>query len=249
MCYFLPKGGQIKSVAVYWTDKRIKEDGPVGLFDNEIDKAQILDSVESCRRYYAVVECDSTDTAKFMYKDFINVFSYIGVTRKMLELRFIPDLMDFDDHLHDIAKEEPTTFGGPDLVHLISAKDLEQIGIVTHRRKPKRRFISEMWGDSGLNESLDISDGNDEDALEAPSGTKMRVVDNTNPRIGDPSARKAAFPAIKLSCGTTIVGVPLKNSLGTYLAADGLARIHVPGEEHEKKEYGNNVKIHCLGEP
>ncbi|KAI3924502.1 hypothetical protein MKW98_032703 [Papaver atlanticum] len=173
MCHFLPKGGQIKSVGVYSTERRMKEDGPVGLFDDKVDeiyKVPMLASEESRRRYYGVVECDSTDTAKFVYKDFMNVFSYIGVTPKMLELRFLPDVMELDDRLHDIATEEPTTYGGPDLVHLLSAKDLEQIVVVPEHRNPKllwdanaprppRRFLSKMLADSGLNgSSSDISD-------------------------------------------------------------------------------------------
>ncbi|KAI3956019.1 hypothetical protein MKW92_016036 [Papaver armeniacum] len=159
MRYFLPKGGQIKSVGVYSTEKHMKEDGPVGLFDDKVDERLVMSSLaseESRRRYYGVVECDSTDTAKFVYKDFTSVFSYIGVTPKMLELRFIPDLMKLDDHLHDIATEEPTTYGGPDLIHLLSAKDLEQIVIVPEHGNPKlqwdanaprhpRRFHSKMF--------------------------------------------------------------------------------------------------------
>ncbi|MCL7022804.1 hypothetical protein MKW94_025012, partial [Papaver nudicaule] len=50
MCYFLPVGAQIKSVAVYSTRKHVKEDGLVGLFDDKVDelhKVQMLPSEES----------------------------------------------------------------------------------------------------------------------------------------------------------------------------------------------------------
>ncbi|KAI3993740.1 hypothetical protein MKX01_002753, partial [Papaver californicum] len=160
MCCFLPEGGKVKSVAMYSTEKHMKEDGP-GLFDDNVDKiykVHVLASEESHRRFYGVVECDSTDTTKIVYKGFMNVFSYIGVTPKMLELRFIPNLMEFHDIRLDIATEEPTTYGGPDLVHLLSAKDLEQIAIVPEHRNPEllwdgnaprhpRIFLSKMWAD------------------------------------------------------------------------------------------------------
>ncbi|KAI3956020.1 hypothetical protein MKW92_016037, partial [Papaver armeniacum] len=48
------------------------------------------------------------------------------------------------------------------------------------------------WADCGLKESPDIKDSDDKDVLEATSETKLRGVDCTNPRFGDPFARKAA---------------------------------------------------------
>lgn len=131
---FLPKGGQILSVAVYPTDfglKRLEEEavsGPVGLFsdsesdsesdmgaddsDDELDAAKVRAYERSRLRYYfAVVECDSSATADYLYKA-CDGFAFGGIYAYPLDLRFIPDTLELKHEPHDVAKELPTGYEG-----------------------------------------------------------------------------------------------------------------------------------------
>ncbi|MCL7044981.1 hypothetical protein MKW94_009695 [Papaver nudicaule] len=134
MSSFLPKNGQIMSIAVYPTEfglKRMEEEavkGPVGLFDDddrvesddddsnaddEIDNEKVRAYEKSRLRYYhAVVECDSIDTADFLYKTCDGI--EVEKTSNVLDLRFIPDSMEFKHPPRDIATEAPTNYEGID---------------------------------------------------------------------------------------------------------------------------------------
>ncbi|KAI3838342.1 hypothetical protein MKX03_005470 [Papaver bracteatum] len=114
MSSFLPKSGQIMSVAVYPSEfglKRMEEEsvkGPIGLFDDdkvqsgdddddvdgEIDVEKLRAYEKSrLRYYYAVVECDSSDTADHLYKSCDS--TEFERTSNVLDLRFIADSMEF----------------------------------------------------------------------------------------------------------------------------------------------------------
>lgn len=56
-----------------------------------------------CRYYYAVVECDSSATADYLYKTCDGV--EFERTSNKLDLRFIPDSMEFKHQPRDIATE------------------------------------------------------------------------------------------------------------------------------------------------
>ncbi|KAG8369515.1 hypothetical protein BUALT_Bualt14G0021600 [Buddleja alternifolia] len=132
LCSFLPKGGQIMSVAVYPTDlglKRMEEEdvhGPIGLcdadeeneHDDDGDNDEINDKklrayeLNRLRYYYAVVECDSSATADYLYKNCDGV--EIERSANKLDLRFIPDSMDFKRQPHDVATEAPADYEGLD---------------------------------------------------------------------------------------------------------------------------------------
>ncbi|KAL2482620.1 Uncharacterized protein Fot_44064 [Forsythia ovata] len=124
---FLPKGGQIMSVAVYPSDfglKRMEEEavhGPVGLFDDddedeqddEIDRKKLRAyELSRLRYYYAVVECDSSATADYLYKTCDGV--EFERSSNKLDLRFIPDTMEFKHQPRDMATEAPTDYEGVD---------------------------------------------------------------------------------------------------------------------------------------
>lgn len=122
---FLPKGGHIVSVAVYPSEsglKRMEEEavrGPVGLFDDDKNKNEDEESEDDdgdeidteklrayelsrLRYYFAVVECDSIATADCLYKT-CDGLEFERSSLK-LDLRFIPDSMEFKHQPRDVAK-------------------------------------------------------------------------------------------------------------------------------------------------
>lgn len=184
---FLPKGGQIKSVAVYPSEfglQRMQEEavrGPALLFDDEkkdndneeeedddeIDTEKLRAYEKSrLRYYYAVVECDSVATADYLYKTCDEV--EFERSSNVLDLRFIPDSMEFKHPPRDVAKEAPTDYDGLDfhtraLQHsnvLLSWDDDEP-----HRlKKLRRKYTEEQLAELELNEFLASEESeNDED--------------------------------------------------------------------------------------
>ncbi|PWA79792.1 NUC153-like protein [Artemisia annua] len=133
---FLPKTGQILSVSVYPSEfglKRMEEEavkGPVGLFDDENGKNTKDDSDESdddeeidneklrayelsrLRYYFAVVVCDSVATADYLYKSCDGI--EFERSSNKLDLRFIPDSMEFKHPARDVATEAPANYEGID---------------------------------------------------------------------------------------------------------------------------------------
>ncbi|KAK6924527.1 hypothetical protein RJ641_010727 [Dillenia turbinata] len=131
---FLPKGGQILSVSVYPSEfglKRMEEEvhGPVGLFDDEEEKNDDDDyddddkdeinekklrayEKSKLRYYYAVVECDSSVTADHLYKECDRL--EFERSSNVLDLRFIPDDMEFKHPPRDVATQAPKDYVGLD---------------------------------------------------------------------------------------------------------------------------------------
>ncbi|KAL0344223.1 UNVERIFIED_CONTAM: Pre-rRNA-processing protein esf1 [Sesamum angustifolium] len=128
---FLPKGGQILSVAVYPSEfglKRMEAEaihGPIGLYDDddekddddgeddEIDNKKLRAyELSRLRYYYAVVECDSSATADYLYRT-CDGLEFERSANK-LDLRFIPDSMDFKHQPRDVATEAPADYEGLD---------------------------------------------------------------------------------------------------------------------------------------
>ncbi|XP_021711081.1 ESF1 homolog [Aedes aegypti] len=135
---FLPRGSTILSVTIYPSEfgkERMKEEeaqGPEELtaqrsdeseqeeLDEEAAKEKQLERLREyqlnrLKYYYAVVECDNVDTADKLYKECDGV-EYESTANK-LDLRFIPDDMEFDDEpkekcteLPEVGKYEPRVF-------------------------------------------------------------------------------------------------------------------------------------------
>ncbi|KAG5539021.1 hypothetical protein RHGRI_019543 [Rhododendron griersonianum] len=122
------KGRQIISVAVYPSEfglKRMEEEavrGPVLLFDDDKEQNESDDEIDvkklreyelsRLRYYYAVVDCDSRATADYLYK------SYDGIeferSSNKLDLRFIPDSMEFKQPPRDATTEASANYEGLD---------------------------------------------------------------------------------------------------------------------------------------
>ncbi|KAK2095730.1 pre-rRNA-processing protein esf1 [Saguinus oedipus] len=119
---FKPKGGVIFSVKIYPSEfgkETMKEEqvqGPVELLSIPEDapekdwtsREKLRDyQFKPLKYYYAVVDCDSPETASKIYEDcdgleFESSCSFIG-------LRFIPDDITFDDEPKDVASEVDLT--------------------------------------------------------------------------------------------------------------------------------------------
>ncbi|XP_060191975.1 pre-rRNA-processing protein ESF1 isoform X1 [Lycium barbarum] len=192
----LPKGGQIISVAVYPSDfglNRMEEEavnGPIGLFDDENEKDEDSDDEDDdddeidnkklrayemsrLRYYYAVVECDSIATADYLYKTCDGV--EFERTSNKLDLRFIPDSMEFKHQPRDIATEAPADYEGLDF-HT-RALQHSNIELTWDEDEPqrirtlKRQFNDEQLADLELKEFL-ASDESESDASEEGDDTE-----------------------------------------------------------------------------
>ncbi|KAJ9561743.1 hypothetical protein OSB04_006903 [Centaurea solstitialis] len=156
---FLPKSGQIVSVSVYPSEfglKRMEEEavrGPVGLFDDENGKNTKKDEDDSSdddseidteklrayelsrlRYYFAVVVCDSIATADYIYKSCDGIEFERSSNR--LDLRFIPDSMEFTHPARDVATEAPANYEGIDFQ--TRALQLSKIDLTWDENEPQR---------------------------------------------------------------------------------------------------------------
>lgn len=186
---FLPRGGQIISVAVYPSDfglKRMEEEavhGPVDLFDDEKGNDEDSDDEEDdemdneklrayemsrLRYYYAVVECDSSATADYLYKTCDGV--EFERTSNKLDLRFIPDSMEFKRQPRDIATEPPADYEGLDFE--TRALQHSNIELTWDEDEPqrirtlKRQFNEEQLADMELKEFLASDESESDDSEE-----------------------------------------------------------------------------------
>ncbi|XVE86319.1 hypothetical protein DITRI_Ditri18aG0026300 [Diplodiscus trichospermus] len=197
---FLPKDGQIMSVAVYPSEfglQRMKEEeihGPIGLFDgeneenedgdDEIDNEKLRAYEKSrLRYYYAVVECDSSATADYLYKACDGV--EFERSSNVLDLRFIPDTMEFKHSPRDVATEAPANYEG--LYFNTQALQQSKIHLSWDEDEPergkflKRKFNAEQLAELELKEFLasdeSESDDDNEDTTEDRSDKKNKKRD------------------------------------------------------------------------
>ncbi|CAM6082843.1 unnamed protein product [Calypogeia fissa] len=122
---FAPKGGSVHSVTVYPSEfgvEQMKEEnvhGPKSIFrknDDEDDSDEEEADPEKLRQYekaklryyYAVVDCDSASTAAHLYKNCDGL--EFERTSNTLDLRFIPDAMEFKREPRDSASEVPVDY-------------------------------------------------------------------------------------------------------------------------------------------
>ncbi|XP_005380943.1 PREDICTED: ESF1 homolog [Chinchilla lanigera] len=119
---FKPKGGVIFSVKIYPSEfgkERMKEEqvqGPVELLSIPEDAAEkdwssrekLRDyQFKRLKYYYAVVDCDSPETASKIYEDCDGL--EFESSCSFIDLRFIPDDITFDDEPKDVASEVDLT--------------------------------------------------------------------------------------------------------------------------------------------
>lgn len=181
---FLPKGGQILTVAVYPSEfglKRMAEEavrGPAIFGSDDESSEDDEDELENeklrqyekdrLRYYFAVIECDSSATSSYLYKACDGV--EFERTSNVLDLRFIPDDMEFDHPPRDVATEIPTNYLAPDyhtraLQHSkvnIAWDDDEPLRVKTLHRKFDPDQLNEMDFKAYLASDDEVSAGDDD---------------------------------------------------------------------------------------
>ncbi|KAG8519849.1 ESF1, partial [Galemys pyrenaicus] len=106
---FKPKGGVIFSVKIYPSEfgkERMKEEQVQGPVETSREKLRDY-QFKRLKYYYAVVDCDSPDTASKIYEDCDGL--EFESSCSFIDLRFIPDDITFDDEPKDIASEVDLT--------------------------------------------------------------------------------------------------------------------------------------------
>ncbi|XP_030485928.2 pre-rRNA-processing protein ESF1 [Cannabis sativa] len=194
---FLPKDGHMVSVTVYPSEfgiQRMKEEeihGPVALFDgenekngeddddddddndDELDNEKLRAYEKSRLRYYfAVVECDSVATADYLYKACDGV--EFERSSNVLDLRFIPDSMEFKHPPRDVATEVPANYEG--LNFQTKALQLSNINLSWDEDEPdrvktlKRKFDADQLAELELKEFLASDDSESDEEGEDEEG-------------------------------------------------------------------------------
>lgn len=120
---FIPKDGAVLSVKIYPSEfgkEKMKEEGlhgPTELLGNNLPENENEDTSEQriirekvreyqfkrLQYYYAVVECDSPETANKLYEE-CDGMEYES-SSSFLDLRFIPDELTFEDEPKDVAAD------------------------------------------------------------------------------------------------------------------------------------------------
>ncbi|KAF9618504.1 hypothetical protein IFM89_001905 [Coptis chinensis] len=165
---FLPKGGQLLSVTVYPSEfglKRMEEEavkGPVGLFDSDDEKSDDGDNGEidkeklrayelsRLRYYHAVAECDSSATADHIYKACDGL--EFERSSNVLDLRFVPDTMQFERSPRDVATEVPENYNVVDFK--TQALQQSNIRLTWDEDEPNRKALRRNFTDKQVGQLI-----------------------------------------------------------------------------------------------
>lgn len=112
--------GAVKSVSIYPSEfgkqqmsKEFSAGPPSVVFDNDEGKDFNMTAlrkyqVDRLKYYYAVVQCDSVSTATNIFNQCDG--SEFESSANFLDLRYVPDEMEFEEKSKDIATEPPLTY-------------------------------------------------------------------------------------------------------------------------------------------
>ncbi|CAO2578583.1 ESF1 homolog [Lemmus lemmus] len=184
---FKPKGGVVFSVKIYPSEfgkERMKEEqvqGPVELLSIPEDapekdwasREKLRDyQFKRLKYYYAVVDCDSPETASKIYEDCDGL--EFESSCSFIDLRFIPDDITFDDEPKDVASEVDLTAYKPKYFTSaamgtstveITWDETDHERITTLNRKFKKEELLDMDFQAYL-----ASSSEEEEEEEAPQG-------------------------------------------------------------------------------
>uniref|UniRef100_A0A182MSW3 Uncharacterized protein n=1 Tax=Anopheles culicifacies TaxID=139723 RepID=A0A182MSW3_9DIPT len=197
---FLPPGSAIKSVTIYPSEygkQRLKEEeerGPQELTartiessdeeeeDEDVQKERLREyQLNRLKYYYAVAECDSVATADKIYRECDGI-EYESTANK-LDLRFIPDDMEFDDEPKDHCSELPEVGKYVPRIFATTALHQAKVELTWDENDPDRKEFNEKlrdgkWADmpeSELKKYVVCSSSDEEvDADETNNGRKSK---------------------------------------------------------------------------
>ncbi|KAL1787073.1 ESF1-like [Sigmodon hispidus] len=185
---FKPKGGVVFSVKIFPSEfgkERMKEEqvqGPVELLSIPEDapekdwasREKLRDyQFKRLKYYYAVVDCDSPETASKIYEDCDGL--EFESSCSFIDLRFIPDDITFDDEPKDVASEVDLTAYKPKYF-TSAAMGTSSVEITwdetDHERITtlNRKFKKEELLDLDFQAYLASSSEDEEEEEEAPQG-------------------------------------------------------------------------------
>nr|XP_048311404.1 ESF1 homolog [Myodes glareolus]XP_048311405.1 ESF1 homolog [Myodes glareolus] len=195
---FKPKGGVVFSVKIYPSEfgkERMKEEqvqGPVELLSIPEDapekdwasREKLRDyQFKRLKYYYAVVDCDSPETASKIYEDCDGL--EFESSCSFIDLRFIPDDITFDDEPKDVASEVDLTAYKPKYFTSaamgtstveITWDETDHERITTLNRKFKKEELLDM----DFQAYLASSSEDEEEEEEAPHGENGVSVEDGN---------------------------------------------------------------------
>lgn len=195
---FKPKGGVVFSVKIYPSEfgkERMKEEqvqGPVELLSIPEDapekdwasREKLRDyQFKRLKYYYAVVDCDSPETASKIYEDCDGL--EFESSCSFIDLRFIPDDITFDDEPKDVASEVDLTAYKPKYFTSaamgtstveITWDETDHERITTLNRKFKKEELLDM----DFQAYLASSSEDEEEEEETPQGENGVSVEDGN---------------------------------------------------------------------
>lgn len=205
---FKPREGIIQSVKIYPSEYGLEQmakeesQGPVELKDNVNDNDEAEDdknregsafSTEKLRQYqlnrlryyYAVVECNSKETAEVLYDECDG--TEFELSGNLLDLRYIPEDMEFDQEPHSVATELPAVgmYTAPEFcttaLHQTNVKLTWDETDLGRQRTTMRKFTKEDLLEMDFNAYLASS--SDEDEPEGNENGNYDLSDDEDKKI------------------------------------------------------------------
>ena len=180
---FKPQNGQIKKVTIFPSEfgkesmlKESFQGPPTEIFKTTLDKKKSVQNddgkdfnmvalrkyqVDRLKYYYAVVECDSVETAKAIFTSCDG--AEFESSANLVDLRYIPDEMEFEDDPKDEARELPVIYESVEFV--TEALQHSKVNLtwdaddVDRQKTTKRHFTKQDLKDMDFKAFLASSDG------------------------------------------------------------------------------------------
>ncbi|XP_065158130.1 ESF1 homolog [Atheta coriaria] len=216
---FLPPGGSISSIIIYPSEfgkKRLAEEeikGPAELVQSNEDNENENEEgskyhMEKLRQYqlnrlkyyYAVVTCDSANSANKIYTECDGMEYESSATK--IDLRFIPDDMEFDDEPKEVCDKLPEMSKYKPRFFTTTALQQAKVDLTWDETNPDRVEIAEKLASGKID---DIADADLQAYLASSSGEESEneetndINDNSDDENNDaPASKKKMIDKYKM---------------------------------------------------